>query len=73
MSEQQTEQDRTYWTGDRENYKQLQSHYNTMLASETVTDDGILVAAAIRAGLAELAVELSSVRGFGIGQAKKGG
>jgi hypothetical protein len=69
MSETQQEQDRTYFTGDRENYKQLQQLYNE--SNENVSPDALLIAAAIRAGLAEIAVEISSIRGFGVDQASR--
>jgi hypothetical protein len=69
MSETQQDQDRTYFTGDRENYKQLQKLYND--SDENVSPDALLIAAAIRAGLAEIAVEISSIRGFGVDQASR--
>ena len=69
MSEQNTDQDRTYWTGDRDNYKQHQGGYQDAL--EHASPDARAVALAIRAGLAEIAVEISSIRGFGIEQASK--
>jgi hypothetical protein len=71
MSETQQDQDRTYFTGDRENYKQLQAAFNTTAQHEQISPDGLALAYAIRAGLAEIAVEISSIRGFGVDQASR--
>jgi len=65
------EQDRTYFTGDRANYRAALDAYTAALADEGVTADAVLVAAAIRVGLAELGIEVSSIRGFGIAQAQR--
>ena len=69
MSETQQDQDRTYFTGDRANYRELLDEYNALTHDENATADARLIAAAIRVGLAEQAIELSSIRGFGVGQA----
>jgi hypothetical protein len=71
MSETQQDQDRTYWTGDRENYKELQRIYHSAVDNEHISADAMLIASAIRAGLAEIAVEIHNVAGFGIDQASR--
>src|SRR3954471_7061968 len=65
----ETEQDRTYWSGDRANYRELVDALTAAEAHEGLTADAVLIAAAIRVGLAELTLEVSSIRGFGIAQA----
>ena len=69
MSQDQAEQDRTFWTGDRENYKERQQAYLDALSNSDQAAPETVVALAIRAGLSELAVEVSSIRGFGVNQA----
>jgi hypothetical protein len=62
-------EDKTNWTGDRGNYADTQQAF--VAALEHAGPDARAVALAVRAGLAEIAVEVSSIRGFGVGQAKK--
>jgi hypothetical protein len=71
MSDTEQEVDRTYFTGDRSNYRQLLDHYNEARANVNVSEDALLIAAAIRVGLAEQAIELSSIAGFGVDQATR--
>jgi hypothetical protein len=71
MSEPQDEPDRTYFTGDRSNYRALLDYYNSAQVNEHVSADALLIAAAIRVGLAEQAIELSSIAGFGVDQATR--
>jgi hypothetical protein len=70
-----TQQDTSSWTGDRNRYAEMQRAFDASLAELQRAEDrsARAVALAIRAGLAEIAVEISSVRGFGIGQAQKRG
>jgi hypothetical protein len=65
------DQDRTSWTGDRDNYKQLQLAFQIALQHEQLSPDGHAIALAMRSGLAEIAVEISSIRGFGVEQAAR--
>jgi hypothetical protein len=71
MSEPQDEPDRTYFTGDRTNYRNLLDAFNNVLANEKVSYDARAIAYAIRVGLAEQAIELSSIAGFGVDQATR--
>ena len=59
---------RTYFTGDQANYRALLDYYTAAQENEHVSADALLIAAAIRVGLAEQAVELSRMRAFGVGQ-----
>jgi hypothetical protein len=71
MSETESTLDPIYYTGNRQNYYKLLDHFNAAMELEGVSDDARVIALAIRVGLAEQAVELSSMRGFGVGQATR--
>jgi hypothetical protein len=65
------EKDKTGWTGDRERYGELQKSFELQAAVAGISAEALVIAYAVRAGLAEIAVEISSIRGFGVGQAAK--
>jgi hypothetical protein len=66
-----SEQDKSNWTGDRDRFADYQRQFDHAMSGEQLSADGAAVALAIRAGLAEIAVEVSSIRGFGVGQQSK--
>jgi hypothetical protein len=63
------QEDKSGWTGDRARYADAQRAYEA--AVNEADANAKAVAFAVRAGLAEIAVEISSIRGFGVAQAKK--
>lgn len=59
------------YTGEADHWKDAEKAFNSALAAGAASADAQLVALAIRAGLAELSVDISQVRAFGTGRAKQ--
>jgi hypothetical protein len=65
----QPEQNDTRYTGDLEAWQAAEQKFLT--AAEQASVDAAAIAWAIRAGLSELAVDLSRIRAFGAGSAQR--
>jgi hypothetical protein len=63
------ENDKIY-TGNLDTYRANVQKFDELMAAEKISVESKLVAAAIRAGFSEVAIEMSQVRRYGTGQRK---
>jgi hypothetical protein len=57
------------YTGDSDHWKELERAFNDAL--DSAPPDAKVVALALRAGLAEIAVDISGIRAFGAGSRRR--